>query len=318
MNIILITPAPRRSRAGNRTTAERWARQLRDLGHRVAVAVDYSDGDYDAMIALHAWRSAEAIERFRQRHSARPLIVALTGTDIYRFLHTHPETTERSMRLADRLVALHEAVFNDLPADHHPKIQVIFQSAQPLLRRVAPSVRYFDVCVVGHLREEKDPLRTAWAARELPASSKIRVHHYGSAHTKEWAEQARREMQENPRYHWLGEVPHWQVRRAYAKSRLMVLSSRMEGGANVISEAVVAGLPVIASNISGSIGLLGRDYPGYYPVEDTAALRQVLERAEREPAFLEVLRERCAERAPLFQPEAEREAWRMLLDGLGG
>jgi len=111
-------------------------------------------------------------------------------------------------------------------------------------------------------------------------------------------------------------VPGWAVRRAFASTRLMVLSSKMEGGANVISEAVVAGVPVIASRIPGSVGLLGTDYPGYYPVGDASALARVLRRAEVDAGFLASLARACKARAPLFTPKREVAAWRRLLTSL--
>src|SRR5262245_6064949 len=43
----LITPAPPKSQAGNRITAERWAKFLRRLGHRVAVKQSYDGQPYD-------------------------------------------------------------------------------------------------------------------------------------------------------------------------------------------------------------------------------------------------------------------------------
>jgi putative glycosyltransferase (TIGR04348 family) len=313
MKISLITPANKQSRAGNRTTAVRWARILRDLGHRVSVAMDYAEGSADMMVALHAWRSAGPVEAFRRRYPDRPLVVALTGTDIYRFLHSHPQTTLRSMELADALVGLHDLVHAAIPAHFGAKLEVIYQSAPPLSTPRRPSQRHFDVCVIGHLRDEKDALRTALAARALPLDSRVRVIQLGKAHTEEWAERAREEMARNPRYHWRGEVPGWAVRREFAKTRLMVLSSIMEGGANVVSEAAVAGVPIIASDIPGSVGLLGADYPGYYPVGDTAALSAALHRAETEPAFLEALDAHCRARAPSFSPEREHEGWRDLL-----
>ncbi len=313
MKISLITPAKKQSRAGNRTTAVRWARILRDLGHRVRIAVAYGDEPADAMVALHAWRSAGSIVRFRERHPERPLIVALTGTDIYRFLDTHPEHTLRSMDLADALVCLHDLVFEAIPVRCGEKLHVIHQSAAPLPGPRKPSVRNFDICVIGHLRYEKDPLRAALAVRGLPPSSRIRVFHLGKAHDEIWARSARAEMALNPRYHWRGDVPGWAVRREFAKTRLMVLSSVMEGGANVISEAAVAGVPVIASDIHGSVGLLGRDYPGYYPVGDTAALRDLLMRAEGDGAYVDTLARHCRKRARLFTPDREFRAWRDLV-----
>ena len=94
----------------------------------------------------------------------------------------------------------------------------------------------------------------------------------------------------------------------------MVISSIMEGGANVVIEAVTAGVPVLASRISGNIGMLGRDYEGYFPVGDDAALAALLERASREARFLARLRAQCARRATLFSPERERqEVLRLLL-----
>ena len=316
MNIIMITPAPPQSRAGNRATAVRWADLLGRLEHRVTIAVDYDGRPYDLMVGLHAWRSAAAIAEFDARYPERPLIVALTGTDLYRFIHSHPDTTLRSIRIADRLVALHELAHRALPESAHAKLHVIYQSAKPLTRPPQRAKRHFDVCVVGHLRDEKDSLRTAYAVRDLPASSRMRVLHYGKAHNAQWAQHAEEEMARNPRYHWYGEVPYWRVRRAYVTCHLMVLSSRMEGGANVVSEAVVAGLPVIGSDIDGTKGLLGLEYPGYYPVGDTQGLRHQLLKAENDIQFLQQLREHGALRAPRFTPQRETDAWKALLDSL--
>jgi glycosyltransferase involved in cell wall biosynthesis len=171
--------------------------------------------------------------------------------------------------------------------------------------------------VVGHLREEKDSLRVAYAVRDLPEDSRLRVLHYGKAHNEEWTKYAEQEMKVNPRYHWFGEVPHGKIRRAYSSCHLMVLPSIMEGGANVISEAIVAGLPVIASEIDGSVGLLGEDYAGYFPVQDTQKLRELLLKAEATPYYLQELAEQCSKRAGLFTREAEKQGWADLLKEMG-
>ena len=63
----------------------------------------------------------------------------------------------------------------------------------------------------------------------------------------------------------------------------------MEGGANVISEAARIGTPVLASRMSGNIGMLGAKYPGYYPVADDAALAELLMRAKGDRAFYRAL-----------------------------
>ena len=316
VKISLITPAKKQSKNGNRTTALRWARMLREAGHRVRIDVDYGDEAADLMIAIHAWRSAAAIVRYGERFPGRPLVVGLSGTDVNKFLKSHPDTTLRSMEMADALICLHDLIGETLSAPLRRKLHVVRQSALPLPGPRRPSKRTFDICVLGHLRDEKDPFRTALAVRRLPPASLIRVIHLGKAHTPDFASQAAIEMAENPRYRWLGEVPGWRVRRELAKTRLMVISSNQEGGANVISEAVVAGVPVIGSDIAGNVGLLGRDYPGYYPVRDEAALARLLERAETEPAFLDTLERHGRRLKPLFRPAHERAALKRIINSV--
>lgn len=316
MQISLITPAGKQSKSGNRTTAGRWARILRGLGHRVLVATEYHDEDVEMMIALHAWRTADASHRFHDLYPNRPLVVALTGTDINEFIFSDPEPTLVSMEIADQLVCLHDGAVDATPKRFRNKLRVIYQSAPPLRQPRAPSKRHFDVCVVGHLREVKDPLRAAYAVRSVPQSSSLRVTHLGMAHTPDWAKKARAEEKRNSRFQWKGEVPFWRVRREFHTTHVMVISSLNEGGANVVSEAIVAGVPVIASDIPGNMGLLGADYPGVYPVKNTEALRKMLLRAERDPAFLTDLTRRCLKRAPMFHPMHEVKSWRAVLQAL--
>jgi len=87
----------------------------------------------------------------------------------------------------------------------------------------------------------------------------------------------------------------------------------MEGSCNAMCEALALGVPVIASRISGLIGTLGDDYPGYFPAEDTQALAEQLRRAETDHAFLSELREHCGQAAKLLAPEREQQAWANLL-----
>jgi len=302
------------SRSGNGTTTARWSRILRELGHDVRVANRYDGASADLMIALHAWRSADSIRSFRALHPDRPLIVALSGTDIYEYIDRDPRPTMHSLACADRLVALQELARRRVPEQFRRKVRVVYQSAPPGRPARAAAPRGFDVAVIGHLREVKDPLRAALAARLLPKSSRIRIVHLGAAETPQWAATARAEMDGNPRYLWRGDRPRADVRRLLGGARAMVLSSWSEGGANVISEAVAAGVPVLASRIDGSVGLLGRDYPGYFPAGDTAALAQLLQRIESDRHFLARLRRAIARRAQLFSPARERAAWKALID----
>jgi len=319
MKIALVTPAPPRSRASNRATAARWSRLLRAAGHQVNVLEQWGADDrpYDLMIALHAWRSASSITAFAQRFPDRALIVVLTGTDIYRFQHSHPELTLASLDHASALIGLHNHVAHDIPAKFHAILHTVHQSALPLPKSYPrPSVRAVTVCVVGHLREEKDSLRAAEAARLLPAASRIRIIQAGRAHTADWALAAQAQMQDNPRYSWLGEVSQTAIRRLYAQSHVMVISSVMEGGANVVSEACVAGLPVIASDITGNTGLLGQDYPGLFPAGDSAGLAMLMARFESDSAYRAVLTDRCRALALRHTPEAEQAALLAVIQGL--
>jgi putative glycosyltransferase (TIGR04348 family) len=310
--VLLVTPAPPGSRTGNRITALRWARILRDLGQRVAVAEEYRGQRCDLLVALHALRSAPSVERYRTAHPDGPLVVALTGTDLYGSLHTSPEA-QRTVDTATRLIVLQPLGVAELPESVRDRARVIYQSVPAPRSRADPRQEVFEVCVLGHLRPVKDPFRTALAARQVPVSSHLRVLHLGAALSPEMAEQARAEAASNPRYRWLGAVPRRRALRILGRCRLLVLTSESEGGANAISEALAASVPVVSSRIAGSVGLLGADYPGYFPVGDTAALAGLLERSEVDEAFYSELREWCTDLRPLVDPARERQSWADLL-----
>jgi putative glycosyltransferase (TIGR04348 family) len=312
MKICLITPAPTGSHKGNRITALRWSSILRGLGHRLTVAQLYTGQRCDVLIALHARRSADSIARFQQEHPAKPLVVALTGTDLYGDIHTSPEA-QRSLALASRLVILQPLGAQELPEELRAKARVIYQSVPSPRFHVKPAEDTFDVCVMGHLRLVKDPFRTAQAARLLPASSRMRILHLGAALSDDMAEQARAEEAANPRYRWLGDQPRNKALRQLARCRLLSLTSLLEGGANVISEAVVVSVPVVASRIAGSVGLLGEDYPGYFPIGDTEALAGLLLRCETDEVFLAELQRHCQQLRMLFEPAEEARRWSELL-----
>lgn len=321
MDIRVVTPVPARSRSGNGVTARRWARILESLGH--AVVTQYADDDSrrddcDLMVALHARRSHASIAESHASHPDRPVVVALTGTDLYGDLQTDADA-RRSLELAWRLIVLQPMGIEALPHGMRPKTRVIHQSvdvsdwpeADPATTE--PSESHFDVCVIGHLRDVKDPFRTASAARLLPESSSIRVTHLGAALSEDMEARARQEDADNPRYRWLGDLPHRRTLGILARSNLLALTSRREGGANVVSEAIAADVPVVSSRIDGSVGLLGKDYPGYFTVGDTQALASLLHRAETDSAYYDSLRDACRRLKPLIDPDRERQAWADLL-----
>ena len=306
MKIALITPAAAGSRHGNRGTATRWAGMLRELGHRVTVQVDWDGHATDLMIALHARRSHASIRNFVMCYPDQPLIVVLTGTDLYRDIRSDEEA-QASLHLATRLIVLQEMGLSELTPAPRRKTRVVYQSA-PMVKRPPPLKSCFEVVVSGHLREEKDPFRAAAALACLPPESRIRVTHIGGAMSAAMEKDARAWMKREPRYHWLGNVAHGKALRLLARARLMVISSRMEGGANVVSEALANNVPMIASRVSGNIGMLGKDYAAYYPLENERALARLLSRAETDMAFYRKLAAQCRARKPLISYASERNA----------
>jgi putative glycosyltransferase (TIGR04348 family) len=314
--VLIVTPALPGGTAGNAVTAERWAGFLEQLGHEVEARKEYAGEDVDVLVALHARRSAGSIERFARERAGRPLVLALTGTDLYRDLETHA-SARRSVELATRLVVLQQDAVRCLPEAARAKARVIHQSlAVPAGLDATPKADGFQACVLGHLRPVKDPLLAAQAARDLPEDSKARIVHLGRALSPEMEAAAREEEAVNPRYEWRGEVPRDEALRVLASSHVHVLTSKLEGGANAVGEAIVLGVPTLSTRISGSIGLLGEDYEGYFPVGDADALRALIDKCERNGGFLSSLERSCSSAAPLFLPERELAAWRSLLDEL--
>ena len=312
MRICIITPTDAQSRRGNWVTATRWRRILGKLGHRVVVRQRYDDEPCDLLIGLHARRSYPSMARFRHLHPDAALILALTGTDLYGDMRVGTQA-RRAVQWASRLIVLHPLAVGALPRGMREKARLIYQSVERPCGIPIHALQSFDVCVLGHLRTVKDPFRAAMAVRNLPAASHIRIVHSGSALDGRMAKRARREHERNPRYRWLGGQTRAAALRQLAGCRLMVLSSRSEGGANAIGEAATLGVPIIASRIDGNVGLLGRDHPGLYRVGDTGALRDLLLRAESDTAFYRNLLQASRRIAPLFTPARETRAWRSLL-----
>ena len=270
----------------------------------------------DALFALHAVKSAAAVADFKRRFPDRPAATALTGTDIFQDGST-ADVLNETLRLSDRIIALQNRMAAAVPAGHRSKVRVIFQSFAPPHPLPSPRTDRFDVCVLGHLRGVKDPLLAAEAVRDVPADSRLHVVQVGGALEAEYAERARREQAANPRYEWRGELPRGDAVRALAGCRLLAMTSRAEGGPSAVSEAVACGVPVVSTPTSGVAGLLGEGYPGYFPFGDAAALRELLLRCERDPAFLAELRTACDRVRPLIDPATERAAWAGLLAELG-
>jgi putative glycosyltransferase (TIGR04348 family) len=312
--IVIVTPARPGTRNGNRHTATRWAAMLRGAGHRVHVALAWEDQPCDALIALHARRSHGSARAFREAHAGKPLVVTLTGTDLYKDLPGSPEA-RASLGLADRLIVLQDAALARLPIAARRKARVVHQSSDTSLRH-APPARRFRIAVVGHLREEKDPFRTVVAVDKAIPGEAIDIMQIGDALSQAMKREAQAWMAREPRYRWLGSVPHARALQWIARSHLLVVSSVMEGGANVIAEAARIGTPVLASKVSGNVGMLGRHYPGFFPLHDEKALAGLILKAMRDPGYRQHLKAALRQRRSLFAPAAERRALLGALKGL--
>lgn len=344
MRVHLTAPKDPDGSTGNAVTVRRWERVLASLGHDVRVvrtapaegdgvagsadpaAIPDAGTDAEAaaaagqpelLVALHARRSAGAALSYRRARPDGRLVVALTGTDLYRDLDEdgHPEA-RAAVEAADRLVVLQEKALERLPPRLRERARVIHQSCEPPEDPPRPRSGVFEVSVLCHMRPVKDPFLAADAARLLPAASRVEVVHAGAALSPEAEQRARREDRTNPRWRWLGPLERAEALRLLARSRLMAITSRSEGGANVVTEALACGTPVVATRVEGSVGLLGEDYPGYVPVGDAGALAEALRRCETDPDHLAELEAACRARSELASPERERSAWRELIGEL--
>lgn len=314
MKLLILTSARGPVLTGNRGTARQWMHQLELLGHDVELADTWDGQAPDGLIALHAGKSAAAIAAFKRAHPDHRVAVVATGTDIY------PQPGPAALaafRRADRIVVLQPRARERVPAELRSNVVTIIQSAVP----PAPtgevrSTDPFGICVVAHLREIKDPLRAAAASRRLPSSSRIRVSLAGASLDDELGRRAEREQAENPRFTWRGEIPAEDALRLIAESQLLVVSSFHEGGGRVIGEAVVAGTPVLAARNDAAGSLLGDDYPGLFAAGNAEQLGDLMLRAERDDAFLTMLRNRTRKAQAQFEPHREREALRALVTAL--
>ena len=303
--LTIVTPARPGTRNGNLHTATRWAAMLRGAGHRVNVLQSWDGRPADALIALHARRSHDSIARWKAARPAAPVLVVLTGTDLYRDLPSSREA-RRSIELADRVVVLQDHALTRLDRATRGKAQVVYQSSDTRLR-AAPPRQPLRIAIIGHLREEKDPFRAVAAARLLP-DEPIELVHVGRALDEAHEQRARQWMAREPRYRWLGSLPHRRALAWIARSHALVVSSKMEGGANVIAEAARIGTPVLASKVSGNLGMLGASYPGYYRLGDESGLAKLVRACVHDGRFLEKLRKATAARRRLFAPAEERRS----------
>ena len=313
-SLIIVCPATAQSNNGNWRTAQRWRQMLAPMA-RSTIVERWAGDPFSLMLALHARRSAASIEAWDRARAGTderpPLVVVLTGTDLYRDIRSDP-AAQRSLQVADALVVLQDQAIESLPAPMRDKAIVIYQSGA---RRkvISKTRRHLRAVMVGHLRDEKCPQTLFEAARILHGRADILIDHVGGALDPALAQQASLTAQSCPHYHWLGALPHASTLRRIQRAHVLINASSIEGGAHTVLEAVRGSTPVLASRIPGNVGMLGVDYAGYFPLQDAGALARLLERCRDEPALLATLRRQCRARAFLFEPGREQRSLRQLV-----
>lgn len=315
--VLIIGPANALANNGNWQTAARWASLLRPWFH-TGVAQSWHGERADILLALHARRSADSVARWARAQGAASdapgLAVVLTGTDLYRDIQTDP-AAQASLLAARQLVVLQPCAPRALPEAMQAKTRVIFQSVSTR-QPVPKTTRHLRAVMVGHLREEKSPSTLFAAAALLQHRPEVLIDHIGQALDADLGAQAQACANAFPNYRWLGALAHATTRSHVQRAHVLVHTSRMEGGAHVLMEAVCSGTPVLASRIDGNVGMLGDDYEGYFDHGDARALADLLMRCRTDTIFFDHLHAQCAARAPLFAPHLEQAALRQLVQAL--
>ena len=308
--MLIVTPAPRGSRSGNRTTALRWAALLRQLSVHVRVLQEWHGEPCDVLLAVHAAKSAASVAACAAALPNVRIAVLLAGTDVYPEFHPD-HATMASLERADTLIALQPRAVDVLPARLRPKVRTIVQSATavPGNRKETP----FRACVLAHLRPIKDPLLPFLAMSHVPRTVAVELVVAGRALLPELGAAANEAARSDPRCRWVGELKRRAARELLAQSHVCIVPSAAEGGANVVSEALAAGTPILATRIPGNLGLLGDDWPGLFAPGDARELAALLQRAATDSAFYQLLLARTRHLQHLVEPRRESAALRALL-----
>lgn len=315
-DVLIHSPFPRQDSQGNSATADRLKNLLQGEGLSVQMEEEWFSGcEARCLVALNARRSVGAVEEFRDAYPDGRVVIVLTGTDI-----NHPDArdenseTYRSMRDADALVVLHEASLGSVPSAFHPKCQIIYPSVflpSGVIREPRDD-GVFEVVMAGNVRAEKNLPVVVDACRLLPEDLNVVVRVYGDAEG-ELAQMLMAATASPLPFQWKGKLSHRDMMDRLAQADLLLNSSTQEGGANAVCEAVSMGLPVLASRISGNMGMLGDDYLGYFGSDDARELADQLLRCATVFPFYKRLGEAVEQRAPLFLTEVESQRWSALI-----
>ncbi|SHI40392.1 Glycosyltransferase involved in cell wall bisynthesis [Rubritalea squalenifaciens DSM 18772] len=308
MQILITSPYPLDSPKGNSITALRIERLLKQAGHQASAVHGTLPTGADAMIALHATKTYPLSAAFKQQHPGKPLILYLTGTDLYRDLLERKPDCLNAMELADILVVSQPASLSSIPEQYQQKSRVVRASIViPKLEDVSPPPQP-SFALVAHLRPVKNPFLLNRALEQLGG---LPLHAYtlGSALDEKMIEEAHSWQAKDPRFRWLDNVPYPQALSWISQVTATINSSHLEGGANAVGESILLGTPVLASKIEGNLGMLGDDYAGYFTPDDPGSLATIIRRVIEEPEFLQLLRQQIHTRQTCFSPAIETQGW---------
>jgi glycosyltransferase involved in cell wall biosynthesis len=301
---------------GSYRTVHRLCRE-RDL-HVIDSHFGYPDG-YAATL-LGRWLGLPVAITLRGteiRHSRTPLLRPLLVKALQR--------AQRIITVSDSL--RRHAISLGIPAD---KITVVGNGVDtekffPMEARAArqawglPEEGRF-LITVGGLVERKGFHRVLEVLPEL--RKQYPDLHYlvvgGASAEGDWTERLQAMVREaglRDCVHFMGTVVHERIRELLSAADLFVLSTRNEGWANVLLEAMACRLPVVATDVGGNAEVVNSLDLGYVvPFDDSAALQRALQQAlERDWD-----RDAIAAHARANSWEVRVERLRGILAGLAG
>lgn len=150
---------------------------------------------------------------------------------------------------------------------------------------------------VGNIRPVKgyDILVEA-AAIACSANQFVRFFHVGEGEIKEQLEERCKELGIGDRFHFLGAIKD--VQTFLSALDIYVQPSRSEGLSNAIIEAMVARLPVVATEVGGNLDLVENEVTGLLAAsEDSAALARQILKLIRQPLMRKILAENAYSKA---------------------
>lgn len=312
MDILILCPIINALETGLYTTARRWETIFRQLGHNVRIASP-SDAvtETDILVALNPVRCSSYLEDLPL--SETPLIVVLTGTDIYNELKKKPNFY-RHLESARVLIGLHPGITEEVPERYRSKLRVIVQSAPNQKSRPQNNILYGQAIFIANLRYFKRPMTVFAAACALNENVNINITHIGDIVDDEYHFWSQPEFHKTvPRYNWLGAKTREDTASALASSDVMLIASSTEGGSNVQSEAISAGVPIISSRNRCVESLLGSDYPGLFDTDNHHQLACLIEKFFVDHSFRELLKSNVSRASYQFSYDLEVEKWKNVI-----